>query len=109
MTLAELITRLERQDGALAIYATPPWSKDAEVVVVREPEDGSRPEIANGKTFLTTVGQARRAMDARRLLRRGCALTADELAGAVIYYAIYDESEPLASLESAEHSLAAMV
>lgn len=102
MTLAELMQRLDKLDGTLAIYATPRWSSQSRVVVAHEPQDGSLPDIARGKTFLTTVDRARRVIDGRRRERPGCALTAEELAGAVIYFAIYDESEPIASLESAE-------
>ena len=102
MTLAELMQRINQLDGALAIYATPRWASNSDVVVAREPHDGSLPKHAAGKTFLVTVGEARRVIEGRRRLRPGCALSADELAGAVVYYAVYDESEPIGSMASAE-------
>lgn len=109
MTLAELIQRLESIDDTLAIYAARPWRPGSAVVAVREPADGGLPELARGKTFLTTVGEARRVIASRREMRPGCALTAHELAGAVVYFAIYDAPEPLASLESAEIHLSLAV
>lgn len=109
MTLAELIQRFESIDDTFAIYATRPWRPSSEVVVAREPADGSLPELARGKTYLTTVGEARRVIASRRQMRPGCALTAHELAGAVVYFAIYDAPEPLASLESAEIHLSLAV
>lgn len=102
MTLAELIQRIEQLDDRLVIYATPRWQTNSAVVTAREPADGSLPEVARGKTYLCSVREARRVIAKRRSMRPGCALSADELAGAVIYYAVYDESEPIASLESAE-------
>ncbi len=102
MTLAELIQRIDTIDDALAIYAARRWTTNSSTSVLPEPADGSLPEDAQGKTFLTTVAQAKRIIAARRALRPGVEVSADELAGAVIYFAIYDEAEPIPSLESVQ-------
>ncbi len=110
MTLHELISqRLAQLDDSLVIYAAPKWSAASKVVVAREPADGSLPAIAAGKTYLLTVLQAKRVIAARRHLRPGCAITAQELADAIVYFAIYDVHEPVASLESAEIPLSLAV
>jgi hypothetical protein len=105
MTLADLIPSIEQLEDAHAIYAAPRWSPDSEVVVSPEPRDGSLPDCARGKTYLLSVAQAKRVIARRKEVRPDHAWSSEQLAGAIVYYAVYDESEPVASIESAEISL----
>ncbi len=102
MTLAQLMQRIAGLDDTLSIYAAPRWRSNSPAQVAHEPDDGSLPKSATGKTFLLTVRQAKRVIAMRRALRPDCSLSADELAGVVIYFAIYDEAEPVQSVESAQ-------
>jgi hypothetical protein len=97
MILADVIRRLDRLSDEHCIYATPRWSPSSRAIAAREPADGSVPEHARGMTYLTTVGHAKRIIAERKRYRPDLALHADELCAAVIYFAIYDEPEPLPS------------
>jgi hypothetical protein len=97
MILADVIRRLDQLSDEHCIYAEPRWSPASRAIAAREPIDGSVPELAKGMTYLTTVGQAKRILRERRRERPDRALVIDELCAAVIYYAIYDEPEPLPS------------
>jgi hypothetical protein len=97
MILADVIRRLDRLSDEHCIYATPRWSPSSRAIAAREPEDGSTPEHARGMTYLTSVGQAKRVIRERTRHRPDRAVSAEELCAAVIYYAIYDEPEPLPS------------
>jgi hypothetical protein len=97
MTLADVIRRLDELSDELCIYATPRWSPSSRAIAAREPEDGSLPDGARGMTYLTSVRQTRSLVAERKRYRPDRALTADDLCAAVIYFAIYDEPEPLAS------------
>jgi hypothetical protein len=63
------------------------------------------PELAKGMTYLTTVGEARRVVRERLARRPDLASTVEEVCSAVIYYAVYNETEPLASELSADIKL----
>jgi hypothetical protein len=111
MTLLELIQELAASDDRasdvhlahhLAIYAAPKWQTNSAVVVLDEPADGSVPPAAQGKTFLTYVTDAKRIVRDRQ---RNFAVTAEELARSVLYFAVYDEAEPIPSLEAADSVL----
>lgn len=104
MTLAQLLAEIESQPRSQAIYAAPPWRPSSEAMVLDEPADGSVPDRAVGLTFLTTVREARRAIEERRAFRPDLAETAEEICEAVIYYARYDETEPLPSLSSGAYA-----
>jgi hypothetical protein len=111
MTLADVIRKLDPFRGSLepmplgdelCIYASPHWSPTSRAAVAREPEDGSVPELATGMTYLTTVGEAKRVIADRRARRPDRVSTIEDVCSAVIYYAIYNETEPLASDMSAD-------
>ena len=93
MNLAELLAALDRFDDRDAIYATPKWAAESHAVALAEPGDGSVPTSTHGMTYLTTVGQAKRAMTTRRQWRPDLMLTAQHACDAVIYFARYDEDD----------------
>ena len=99
MTLADVIRKLNQLSDELAIYAAPRWRPSSRAFAAHEPQDGSVPEHAKGMTYLTTVGEAKRVIAHRREERPDLA-SIDDLCDAIIYYAVYDETEPLASTES---------
>ncbi len=107
MNLLELIQRLAAgefgADDDRAIYASPRWSPSSPAVVVEEPRDGSLPLQAAKMTYLTSVIDAHRVISARVASRP--TVEAGELAEAVIYFAIYDETEPLPSIRGVEFRL----
>jgi len=102
MTLDNVLADLSSHRGSLAIYVAPPWQPQSEAVVVAEPEDGSVPAAARGLTYLTTVREARRAIEERRSRRPD--EPHEELCEAVIYYARYDACEPLPSMRSGAYA-----
>lgn len=102
MTLKNLLADLSLHRGSQAIYVAPPWAPESAAVVVDELEDGSAPDAAEGMTYLTTVGEARRAIDERRGRRPD--ETIEDLCEAVIYYARYDACEPLPSMRSGAYA-----
>ena len=102
MTLQDLLADLSRHRGSRAIYVARPWAPGSEAAVVDEPEDGSIPPEAAGMTYLTTVGEARRALDERCARRPDESI--EELCEAVIYYARYDACEPLPSMRSGAYA-----
>jgi hypothetical protein len=99
MTLTELMARLGELDDTFVIYAEPPWGPESRAVALRDSHDGVRPADAIG-TFLTSVAQAKRAVAARRSKRPDLMLNNAQACEAVIYFARYDEDEPLASVHS---------
>jgi hypothetical protein len=109
MTLADVIREIERFDADLAIYAAPPWTPRSTALVLAEPGDGSLPELARGMTFVMRIGLARRAIAGRKSWRPDLAITAEQLCDAVLYYARFDEEEPLASALSAEINVSALL
>lgn len=104
MTLADVIRRLDQLEGELCIYAAPRWRASSSAAALREPDDGSLPEHARGMTYLTTVGEARRVVVEQRRRRPDLARI-DQLCDAVVYYAVYNETNPLASELSADIDL----
>jgi hypothetical protein len=104
MTLADVIRKLHQLSDDLAIYATPRWRPTSRAFSAQEPHDGSVPEHARGMTYLTTVGEAKRVIAQRREQRPDFA-SVDDLCLAIVYYAVYDETEPLASMTSGEINL----
>jgi len=58
MTLAEIVEQLDGMDSDATIYAARPWSADARAIVIREPEDGSRPVEAADLDYFLEVNVA---------------------------------------------------
>ena len=102
MTLRDLLADLSPHRGSRAIYVARPWAPESAAVVVDELEDGSVPDAARGMTYLTTVSEARRALEERRVRRPDESI--DDLCEAVIYYARYDACEPLPSQRSGSYA-----
>jgi hypothetical protein len=100
MTLAELIRNLDDYGDDLSIFATPRWRPESRAAAISDTDDGSVPMEGRGMTFMTTVRQAKRVLAARAAERPDRVLSDADRCAAVIYYAIYDETEPLASLVS---------
>jgi hypothetical protein len=98
-TLAELVAELDTLEDELAIYAAPRWRPNSPAIALAEPEDGSVPAEAHGKTFFLTVKAAKQLLVARRATRPGASETPEDLASALVYCAIYDEAEPVPSLQ----------
>lgn len=102
MTLDNLLADLSPHSGSKAIYVAPPWMPQSAAAVVDELEDGSVPAAAKGMTYLTTVEEARRALEERRARRPDESI--EDLCEAVIYYARYDACEPLPSMRSGSYA-----
>ncbi len=96
-TLADVIAHLDELDDALTIYAAPRWRAASPTCATWEPADGSLPPSAAGMTFMLDVPTAKRAVAMRRGWRPGRTLSLADKCDAIIYFAIYDESEPLPS------------
>jgi hypothetical protein len=107
MTLADVIRQIDDLEADLAIYAAPRWHAGARALVLREPGDGTVPPEARGMTYVMRVNHARRAIAGRKSWRPDLAITPEQLCDAVLYYARFDEVEPLSSVLSAEIELPA--
>ncbi|MBW2458601.1 MAG: hypothetical protein JRI68_29145 [Deltaproteobacteria bacterium] len=94
MTLADAIRQIDQLDDWHSIYATPRWRADSPALVAPEPRDGSLPDGAEGMTYLTRVGLARRALVARAAWGPDQEPNLNDRCKAVIYWAIYDAPEP---------------
>ncbi len=106
MTLADVIRQIDQLDDWHSIYATPRWRAGSRALVAPEPRDGSLPEGAEGMTYLTRVGLARRAIEARTAWGSDQKPSLDDHCGAVIYWAVYDAPEPRPLPADAEAELA---
>ncbi|MEZ4446840.1 MAG: hypothetical protein R3B72_47615 [Polyangiaceae bacterium] len=106
MTLAELLERIDTLPSTRAIYATPRWRASSAAVTLDESDREALAQIEGAMTYLTTVGQAKRVIAERRQLRPDLASDIGFLCDAVIYYARYDELEPMASMASGEIRIA---
>jgi hypothetical protein len=98
-SFAEIVDRIDQHDDAHAIYAAPHWSSASRAVVVAEPADGSSPEGVKGMTYLLGVGLAKEIVRAQRALSPGREPSVEAKCRAIIYYAVYDTSEPVTALE----------
>jgi hypothetical protein len=106
MTLAELVSKLDALADELAIYAAPRWRPASPAAALVEPDDGTIPAEAAGKTFFLSVRRAKQIIAARRAAHPELADGPDELARALVYCAIYDEAEPVPSLKGRDQLIA---
>ncbi len=61
MKLIDIVGRLDEFDEELTIYLKEPWACDSEVLLVREPDDGSVPQeaMSAGMSYFLEVFIAR--------------------------------------------------
>lgn len=108
MTLLNIIRQLNEYDDTAVIYARPKWGRSTPAVVAPEPADGGLPPEAAGMSYMLTVQQAKEVAKRRRRGRPDlCAPEA--LCDAIVYFAVYDEVEPLPSFRDARYELATAV
>lgn len=104
MKLLDIIRQLNDFDDTSVIYARPKWSPSTQAVVAREPDDGTTPPAAAGMTFMLSIRQAKQVVRQRRRGRPDL-YTPETLCEAIVYFAIYDELEPLPSFRDASYEL----
>lgn len=87
-SLVELLGKIDDLDRDEVIYAVRPWTRQSDAACLAEPDDGS--SASPGLAYLLEVDLVHDVAEVWSSWRGGRRPTTEELADAVIHYAMHD-------------------